>query len=144
MRYWDSSSIVPLLVEEAGSEWAWSLIESDPEIVTWWATLVECTSAIARLERSGQIQGPEVGAVFTRLNGLADGWTEISPTDTVRERARRLLRVHPLRAGDALQLAAALSAAEGYPETLPFVSLDDRQVTAADREALSVVRFDPS
>jgi len=69
---------------------------------------------------------------------------EISPSAAVRDRARRLLRVHSLRAGDALQLAAALVAAEGRPGTLPFVSLDDRQRRAADREGLDVVDGSPS
>ena len=49
----------------------------------------------------------------------------------VRQTAMRLLLVHDLRAGDALQLAAALTAAEGQPEALGFVTLDDRLGRAA-------------
>ncbi len=37
---------------------------------------------------------------------------EIDPSDEIRETAARFLRVHPLRAADALQLAAAFAAAE--------------------------------
>jgi hypothetical protein len=54
--------------------------------------------------------------------------------------AQRLLRVHPLRAADSLQLAAAIVAAEGDPATLEFVGLDDRLNDAAAREGFRVVR----
>jgi hypothetical protein len=52
----------------------------------------------------------------------------------VREVARRYLRVHPLRAADALQLAAAFVAAERRPPTLTVVTLDDRLRAAAEKE----------
>jgi hypothetical protein len=46
----------------------------------------------------------------------------------------RLLRVHPLRAADSLQLAAAVVASEGDPGELPFVCLDEKLAQAASRE----------
>ena len=52
----------------------------------------------------------------------------------VKETARRLLRVHPIGAADALQLAAAFVLAERRPSTLDFVCLDDRLTRAARRE----------
>ena len=130
MRYWDTSALVPLLVVEARSAETTSLLREDPEILTWWGTRVECASALARLERDGiAIDEP-----LTRLDALAGAWHEVEPTDHVRRVARRLLRVHPIRAADALQLAAASVAAEGDPATLPFVCLDDRLILAASRE----------
>jgi len=58
---------------------------------------------------------------------------------TLRDAARRLLRVHDLRAADALQLAAALAAAEGRPMTLTLLCLDDRLGAAAEREGFPVL-----
>jgi hypothetical protein len=52
--------------------------------------------------------------------------------------AKRLLRVHPLRTADALQLAAALIACEGEPAGLGFMAFDERLRMAADREGLAV------
>jgi hypothetical protein len=52
------------------------------------------------------------------------------------------LRVHPLRAADALQLAAAIVASEDQPASLPFVTLDDRLGQAAQREGFTVIRPD--
>ena len=63
---------------------------------------------------------------------------EIEPSDEIRETARRFLRVHPLRAADALQLAAAFVAAERRPSTLAFVTLDDRLRAAASQEGFLI------
>jgi hypothetical protein len=71
---------------------------------------------------------------------LSAAWQEIVPADAIRTGAQRLLRVHPQRAADALQLAAAIAASEGDPETLAFVCLDDRLAETAAREGFSLVR----
>lgn len=105
----------------------------------WWATEVECVSAIARLERDGALQPKPAHAALDRLAVLGGSWNEIAPLDSVRRTAHRLLRVHKLRAGDALQLAAAVLASEGDPGTLDFVCLDDRLTDAAQREGFPVI-----
>jgi predicted nucleic acid-binding protein len=138
VRFWDSSAIVGLLVEEAHSPALFAAYEHDPEVLVWWATEVECTSALARLERGGILSGVGLGEALDRLAALARSWREIQPISQVRETAIRLLRVHPLRAADALQLAAAIAAAEGRPASLGFVTLDDRLGLAADREGFVV------
>ena len=74
-----------------------------------------------------------------RLTALAQSWRQIEPVSRVRQTAIRLIRVHPLRAADALQLAAALVGSEGQPQSLPFVTLDARLAQAAEREGFSIV-----
>jgi hypothetical protein len=49
-----------------------------------------------------------------------------------------MLRVHPLRTADALQLAAAWLAAERRPPTMTFVTLDARLAEAARKEGFPV------
>lgn len=142
MRFWDSSAIVPLLVGEATSEAMRGIAEEDPVMLVWWATEVECVSAIARLERDGDLASEATRGALERLDGLAEGWNEVQPLEAARRTARRLLRVHSLRAADALQLAAALIAAEGHAASLEIVTLDDRLIEAARREGL-VVRAVP-
>ena len=78
------------------------------------------------------------GAV-DRLDGFIRAWQEIQPAERVRQTANRLLRVHELRAGDALQLGAAITAAEDLPASLTLVTLDDRLARAAEREGFPVV-----
>lgn len=140
MRFWDSSAVVPLLVPESKSGSTQRLYEGDPIIVAWWGTELECTSAVARRQRLGQLH-PEVAAeAFVRLSALRAGWHEVEPTEDVRESAKRLLRTHDLRTADALQLAAALFVAEARPSTLEFVSLDDRLLAAARLEGFVVTK----
>ncbi len=133
MRYWDSSAIVPLLVEEASTDDLVALYPED-EIVTWWGTEVECTSAVARLEREGALEAAEATTALGRLRALSAGWHLVEPADLVKETARRLLRSHDLRAADSLQLAAAVIAAEHRPATLEIVCRDRRLAVAAERE----------
>jgi predicted nucleic acid-binding protein len=140
VRFWDSSAIVPLLVAEPSSGDVMLAYELDPEIVAWWATEVECVSALARLEREGSLTAPSMSEALGRLAGLAAAGREVQPLAIVREIAIRLLRVHPLRTADALQLAAAIAASEGHPATLALVTLDDRLAQAAGREGFQIVR----
>ena len=49
------------------------------------------------------------------------------------------METHPLRAADALQVGAALVAAEEFPATLEFVTLDRKLAVAAEREGFRVI-----
>ncbi len=139
MRYWDASAIVPLLALHEATDAIRAEARRDPMIVTWWATRVECMSAVARREREGQLDEHGATVAMDRLNDLAANWAEIAPSTRLRRAAERLLRIHPLRAGDALQLAAAMVAADGDAAMIPFVTLDERLAFAARREGFVVV-----
>lgn len=139
MTFWDSSALVTLFAEEPKTEAARALYGGDAEVIVWWATPVECASALARLERDGALTRREATDAFKRLDAFTRSWIEVEPVDELREIARRWLRVHPLRAADALQLAAAFLAAERRPATLDLVTLDDRLREAAGREGFSVL-----
>lgn len=139
MRFWDSSALVPLLVEEAASARMVAVMRADPAAAIWWSTPVECASAIARLERDARLTRDEAAQATALLATAQRGWSVVPPTEPVRQQALRLLRMHPLRAADALQLAAALILAEHDPRALPFVTVDDRLALAADREGFEVL-----
>ncbi len=134
MRYWDSSAIIPLTVTEPSTDAMRAIAEQDPVMCVWWGTEVECVSALARLEREGGLTDTAMTSALERLDLLAESWNEVQPVAAVRSAARRLLRVHALRAADALQLAAAVVAAEGQPASLAIVTLDERLAAAARRE----------
>jgi predicted nucleic acid-binding protein len=116
-----------------------SVHAADPELLVWWATDVECASAVARLERDEALSPGSATRAFGRLQALSASWHHVQPSAEVREIARRLLRAHDLRAADALQIAAAIVAAEDRPSTLPFVCLDGRLSVAAQREGFPLV-----
>jgi predicted nucleic acid-binding protein len=133
VKFWDSSALVPLLVEEPASARLAALLKQEGEFAVWWGAPVECASAIARREREGHLPLAEAQSALTRLRLLQRSWIEISPSDRVRDLALRLLRSYSLRASDSLQLAAAHVAADEAPESLGVVCLDERLAAAAQR-----------
>lgn len=138
MRYWDASAVVPLLVQEPRTNDARAALAEDAGIVTWWGTRIECTSAVARLERAGSLSPRQASQAMEILRELTFGWNEILPAESVRETACRLLRVHPLRAAYAMQLAAAIVMAGGRTTHAGFMAFDDRLREAAGREGFRV------
>ncbi len=141
MRYWDSSALVPLLIEEEGSERTRGWLREDPAILTWVWTRVEITSAVERRVREGVVTRDERRRILRRLQEVAADWDEVVDILAVRHRATALLARHSLRAADAGQLGAALLAAEGEPGTLTLVCLDDRLADAGEREGLQVLTW---
>lgn len=141
MRFWDSSALVPFLIVEASSDRARLVLAEDRSVVVWWGTSVECAAALARAERAGRLDPAGLEAASRDLGRLRSDWAEVDALPPIRVIAERLTRTHPLRAGDALQLAAAIAVAEGAPATLPFVTLDDQLATAAMREGFPIIHF---
>lgn len=101
------------------------MVAQDPEMIVWWGSGIECASAIARLYREEQLTAKEERAARAFLNALSASWFEIQPGNSVRDQALRVLRLHPLRAADALQLAAALESSGSAPSGM-FVTYDER------------------
>jgi predicted nucleic acid-binding protein len=139
VRFWDASAIVPLIVSESSSKALMRLLDEDPGMIVWWATPVECASAIARCERDAAMSAAEAGTALDRLRELSSAWHEVQPVEPVRVLAQRLLRVHALRSADSLQLGAAIVAAEHEPSAFEFVSLDERLGEAASREGFRII-----
>jgi uncharacterized protein len=130
MRFWDSSAIVPLLLEQPLSGHAVELLSVDTEIVVWWGTQVECWSALCRIQRHDELAAGYVDEGMDRLRALSNSWYEIGPIEEVRLQARRLLRTHALRAADSIQLGAAIVWA-GTPEDCELITFDSRLKNAA-------------
>ena len=139
MKFWDASAVVPLLVAEKTTARLQEIAQRDPDMLAWWGSAVECASALARLERDAALDAKAAELAFRRLTQIADAWHEIEPSELVRENAIRFLRVHPLRAADALQLAAAFIAAERRPVSLQVVTLDERLDDAMRKEGFALI-----
>lgn len=139
MRFWDASALVPLVCREAQSARCRAWLRDDPVIVVWALAGTEIVSALARRRRDGAMTASTFAAAKRRLLRLEAAWNEVHDLDAVRARARRLLEAHPLRAADALHLAAALLAVEERPQGLGFVTFDLRLADAADREGFAVL-----
>lgn len=137
--FWDSSAVIPVLVAEARSAEMVALLASDRAPALWWAGPVECQSALHRRRREKVLSPAALADALARLDRLAEDVDVVAPTARLRERAGRALAVHPLRAADALQLAAALVWADDSPAGETFVCLDDGLREAAGREGFQVL-----
>jgi len=139
LRFWDSSAIVPLILSDATSRPLKQLVEPGGLMMVWWGTPVEVVSAVARRVREGVLDPNLITESRTRLAGLAEVWQEIEPSDQLRSLAERAVRLHALRAGDALQLAAASIVSEGQHGSIEVITLDRRLRNAAERESFVVL-----
>ena len=137
--FWDASALVPTLVPEVRSVATVSLLRADRQVILWWVSPVECQSALYRQHREDKIPHDLLNEALVRLRGLVEDADFIAPTIGLRERAGRLVASHPLRAADALQLAAALVWCDEAPQGAAFVCLDDRLREAAHREGFAVL-----
>jgi len=139
VRYWDTSALVTLAVEQPFSAQAREYLLGDTEVVTCWLTRVECASAVARLARYGQLVGPAVADAWSTLASMDETLDELGLTEEIRQEALRLVTVHPLRAADAIHLATALASADSKPNGHEFVTFDRRLAQAARLEGFTVL-----
>jgi predicted nucleic acid-binding protein len=139
MKFWDASAIIPLCLTEPWSAFLMQILAEDSLMIVWWGSMVECWSAFARLRREGLFDTRDEAQARAILARLATAWTEVLPSQVVRDHAARTLQLHPLRAADALQLAAALVWVQSQPIGQPFVCLDHRLRAAAQREGFLLI-----
>lgn len=139
MRFWDTSALLALVVAESETARAERWLREDPVVLVWTLTRVELLSALARRRREDPRAARRLAGARAEVLGTWERWTEVTAVELVRRHAERLVETHPLRAADALQIAAAIVAAEERPEGIGFVTFDRRQAEAADREGFRVL-----
>jgi predicted nucleic acid-binding protein len=137
--FWDTSAIVPLCCFQNSSSKARQLARTYGRQIVWWATPIEAVSALQRLVREGHISPRDSAQSYARLLYLRNHWNEIQPTDQVRAKAEQLLRMHKLRAADALQLSAALVWCNNHPRQHTFIAADDALLNAAQIEGFAAL-----
>lgn len=142
MRFWDSSALVPLLIREPSSPSMRALLHNDANVVASFITAVEVSSAIWRRLHHGKLDAAEHAAAEEQFAALSNHWWEENEPRRIIDLALDLLRRHPLRAGDSIQLASAIDvvkAARIKRSSLPFVTLDTDLATAAHEEGFPVL-----
>ena len=140
LSFWDSSALVPLIISQQKTtfclkHWKASAANS----LVWWTTQIECFSALSRLKREEEISGEEFEQAEVRLIQLLKACHEVQPSQLLKDKALRALKLHKLRAADAMQLAAALVAAEDLNSPINFICLDKRLAESAKLEGLKVL-----
>jgi len=130
VAFWDSSALVPLCVAQPQTAKA-RMLYGSYGIVAWWATQVEIMSGLTRLDRTRQIDHDRFLIGKQIAQEIVRGWLSVGSTGSIAAVACSLLEMHPLRAADAMQLAAALEWCEGKPKGNVFLTFDKRLSEAA-------------
>lgn len=138
MRFWDSSALIPLLIHQPASKQTDAWLAGDGQLAIWTLSEVEITSALWRLVREGRLDESAAREAEARGVQLVAASYTVVDVAAVKTLAQRVLRTHPLRAADALQLAAALVWAGGQPHLRMLHTLDERLAAAARREGFEV------
>ncbi len=138
MNYWDSSALVTLFVEQSQSEKYLKKIKQDAEVLTAWHAVPECVSAFCRLQRENFITEAQLNTLIRHLEEAAENWYIITPGKRLEKLTLRSLRVHPLRAMDAIHLAAACLARNEESPAMGFFTEDARLRTAASKEGFEM------
>lgn len=147
--YADSSVLVKRHVRESGTDWFTAV--ADPTtgntILSAQVSMVEVISAFQRRVREGVLDAGDAARLGSDFQALCvTEYRLVALTTPVIERACQLLVRHPLRAYDAVQLAAALIAGDALvaagAAAMTFLSADRRLLNAAEAEGLLVI--DPS
>ncbi len=139
MRFWDTSALIPLVLFEPGTGRVIRWLRQDSGVAVWMLTRVELLSALARRRRVASSAAAPIAQAKRDVLELWARWFEVTAVERVRTLAERIVERHPVRAADALQIAAALVAGDGIQGGLEFVTLDARQADAAEREGLRVL-----
>jgi uncharacterized protein len=141
----DTSALVKFYVTEAGSEWIRLLIDSPPKnkIILSRITWIETLSAFSRLQRESRIDSLPFDLAIEMFKFDWQTRYEIVEFNTIlAEQAGELVRKHPLRAYDSIQLASALRFCrmdkKNQSALFTFVSADDQLLRAAGIEGMRI------
>jgi uncharacterized protein len=122
--YFDSSALIKLIAEEAGSDLAAELWDGCDGALASRLAYPEVRAALAAAARNHDITEAELDAAEQDWEGY---WAAVRPvelTAPVERRAGELARAHALRGADAVHLASAL--ALGDPDLI--VAVWDRRL----------------
>lgn len=141
--YADSSALIKRHMPETGSAWIKQEFSqpSGNEVITSKLSIAEVLSGLNRRRREASISAADYAKFSNDFTAVSQfQYRMMDLTNVVLLEAQRLLETHPLRAGDAIQLALALLAnAQLQTANLPaliFLASDVRLLTAATSEGL--------
>lgn len=139
IAYFDTSAIVPLLVDEAGTRMAGELWDRAGRIVSVRLALVEARAALAQAARLRRHTSPQLRSAVRSMDRLFGQVDLVDIDDELVRDASELAEHQALRAYDAVHLAAARRVADGE---LVVVAGDRALLTAASAVGLAVAAID--
>jgi uncharacterized protein len=133
--FFDTSAFVKRYVEEPGTGEVIEICENAEELLLSVICIPEMISTLNRLVREGRLSADAYRKTRDIIFEEIEDAQICHITPDVVARTIRCLENNPLRAMDALHLGCALTV-----EPDLFVSSDQRQLDAAHREGLKVVK----
>ncbi|MGH3182740.1 MAG: type II toxin-antitoxin system VapC family toxin [Streptosporangiaceae bacterium] len=134
----DSSALAKRYMEEPGAGAVSERLRFAGAAISRLAE-IEVASAIGRRAHAGDLSGTVREQLLAELDDDLRALRVVEVGLDVVARARGLLRLHVLRAGDALQLASVLALQETLGTPLEFICFDQRLAAAARAEGLATV-----
>lgn len=137
IAYFDTSSLVPLLVEEAGSQQASLLWDQADHIAGVRLLYAEGCAALAMATRLGRLSTRALRTAVIELDALYLRIDIVEVSDSLVRRAGVLAEIHSLRGYDAIHLAAGEMLSG---QDVVFVAGDAQLYEAAKSLGLAVAR----
>jgi hypothetical protein len=107
IAYFDTSAVIPLLIEEPGSEVAGSLWGKADRVLSVRVMYSEAHAALAQAERNDRISRRQLNATVSELRSLLTQIDHIEITKQLAERAGSIAEHHRLHGYNAIHLSAA-------------------------------------
>jgi predicted nucleic acid-binding protein len=107
VRFWNSSVLVPLVVDEPMTDVLTALFHEDSDALVSFITPTEVTAAVWR--KAG-VNDDLRERSERRYEALEHHWLIVTDYSAALEESLRIIHRHALRAGDAIQLACAILA----------------------------------
>lgn len=143
IAYLDTSAVVKLYVEEAGSMTVRRIVQGAAQVGTSRVTYAETRAAFARRFREHGFAAPAYKELVRSFEQEWETYVRLDVTEPLIKWAGALAERHALRAYDAIQLASALVLKRELRPAPPitFVAADVRLLKAAERERLAITRL---
>ena len=133
IAYFDTSAIVPLVIEEGGTQTAGTMWDRAERVVSIRLVRVEARAALARAARLDRVNAAQHTAARGKLEVIFAQLDLVDINDDLVDRAGELAEQYGLRAYDAVHLAAAKRI---FDAELVLVAGDQALIAAA--EALGI------
>lgn len=129
IAYFDTSSLIPLIVEEPGSERAAVVWNEARHVVSVRLIYAEARATLAQAARLGRVADGRLDDLVTALDDLYRQLHHLDVDDALVHRAGDLAEWFSLRGYDAIHLAGAERVAD-----------DDAVLVAGDRDLCTAAR----
>jgi uncharacterized protein len=139
IAYFDTSAVVPLLVEEPGSVRAATLWDGADRVVSVRLVYPEGRAALAQAHRVGRLTARQLRAAVGELDARYNEFDLVEVDDHLARHAGQIAEAHRLRGYDSVHLAAANRVRDA---DLVVVAGDGALLAAATSEGMSIAALE--